>query len=488
MRVPAASLVFLTILLLTAHAGAQQGPQPPGAVRAIRVDASNVIGRIRSFQGVNVGPAHTRREVPGVARQYRELHIDSVRTHDFYGPCDIDAWRPGEPWNALIFPDAAADPEQEGAYNFGPSDRLIQAIMDSGAEAYFRLGRSWGADASPPDPDRFASVCRHIVMHYNAGWADGHHFNIRYWEVWNEPNGQMFWTGTPVQFFRLYERVARELKRHDPALKVGACGLAGGSQPSPYREDLIRYCAQQGAPLDFYSWHHYHGSSGDPYDMVRIGQQVRALLDKSGFTEAESHITEWNLALGRQGTQHQESMQAGAFTACALMYLQDAPVDLAHYYRGDAAHGMGLFFQNGAYKKKAYAFRATGLMLDTPERLAVDGADTQGLAVLAGRSPGREAVQILIANYEIRPVASRRPMHAALTPRENIRYRDNRGYALSVENLPWGAQDEFVVSRYRVAESADFARVGQTPGTGTRFEARYPLPPPTVELIVIERR
>ena len=31
-------------------------------------------------------------------------------------------------------------------------------------------------------------VCKHIVMHYNDGWNDGYHYNIAYWEIWNEPD------------------------------------------------------------------------------------------------------------------------------------------------------------------------------------------------------------------------------------------------------------------------------------------------------------
>jgi hypothetical protein len=61
--------------------------------------------------------------------------------------------------------------------------------VDCGAQVYYRLGRSFAADPTPPpDFGKFAEVCRHIVMHYNDGWAHGFHYGIKYWEVWNEPN------------------------------------------------------------------------------------------------------------------------------------------------------------------------------------------------------------------------------------------------------------------------------------------------------------
>ena len=123
---------------------------------------------------------------------------------------------------AQIFPDWNADPEKPESYHFAASDKFIQAIRESGAEVYYRIGRSFGADYTDlPDFDKFAAVVKHIAMHYNQGWANGFHDNIRYWEFWNEPDLPLFWTETPENFYRLYEKTARALKSVDPALKVG---------------------------------------------------------------------------------------------------------------------------------------------------------------------------------------------------------------------------------------------------------------------------
>ena len=112
---------------------------------------------------------------------------------------------------------------------------MIQAIRESGAEVYYRIGRSFGANRNPPaDFDKFADVVRHIAMHYNQGWANGFHDNIRYWEFWNEP--ELFWTGTPEQFYSLYDKTARALKSVDPALKVGGDAKALPMDDGPYRE------------------------------------------------------------------------------------------------------------------------------------------------------------------------------------------------------------------------------------------------------------
>jgi hypothetical protein len=121
-----------------------------------------------------------------VSRQYEDLGIDIVRTHDFFGPTDIDAkWTNpdriassvGASGLKVIFPNWDADPEKEESYNFGPSDRVIKAIVDSGADVYWRIGRSWSADPEPPtDFNKFANIVKHVAMHYNNGWADGFNF------------------------------------------------------------------------------------------------------------------------------------------------------------------------------------------------------------------------------------------------------------------------------------------------------------------------
>ena len=57
-----------------------------------------------------------------------------------------------------------------------------------------------------------------------------------------------------------------------------------------------------------------------------------------------------------------QSAHNGAFIGAVLTYLQDAPLDEAMFYRGDAAW-MGLFDLQGHYLKPAYAFKAMGAML-----------------------------------------------------------------------------------------------------------------------------
>ena len=475
-------------------------PAGSAASLSIRVDAAQVTGVLRSFQGVNLGPLHTQTNFPDLTAQYRALRIDAIRTHDFFGPTDLDAHPRDRGHEQVIFPDWSADPAKADSYRFGPSDRMVKGIVDCSARPCFRLGRSFGADPTPPpDFEKFAEVAKHIVMHYNGGWANGYHYNIRYWEIWNEPNIEkdwvpgkglyLFWSGTREQFFDLYQKTARALKALDPSLKVGGPGLAEGARPSPWREGFVQYCARHQVPLDFLSWHHYHGDSYDPWDMVRIAQDVRRLLDEYHLAGTESHVNEWNLNLtkGTNGPQNQASMESAAFTLCALIYLQDAPLDRSYYYTGNAGN-MGSFGRDGSCWKKAYALKATGAMLDTPQRLAVTGTDTMGFAGLAGRSADNQTVQVLISNYQV--PQPQEPPHQTAAPgshglaRRQLRSGRITGYALEIANLPWG-KGPFTAKRYRTDADRNYALIEETNGTGGHLKLSNPLPAPAFELIVV---
>jgi xylan 1,4-beta-xylosidase len=510
----------LCLLMLCAAAVSQTGT----GFRSLRVDAGKVVGEIRSFQGVNGPPSPLMTGLPSVVQQYKDLRILQVRTHDFMGPTEIDsiftqdnafltwlipdnAQRAGvvKAGNAsIIFPNWNADAEKPESYNFGRTDEVLAAIRASGAEVYYRIGRSFGANVNPPaDFDKFAGVVKHIAMHYNQGWAHGFHYGIRYWEFWNEP--EIFWSGTPQQFYSLYEKTALALKSVDPALKVGGDAKAFPYDDGPYREGFIDYCAVHKLPLDFYSWHTYADFSADPYDAVRLGEEIRRVLDTHGFPKAESILSEWNLSADFTNVEKAQLQgeDNAAFVGAVLTYLQDAPVDHAQFYRGDAAW-MGLFNLDGQYFKPAYTFRALAKMLNTPQRLPVEGADTFGFAAIAGRSADGKTVQILISNYAIPAGFKQHILQMPpdllkagpglpdfsklkfLPPRTDIVYRNNAGYDLTISNLPW-ADKPFSVKRYRISKQQNLDLVEEKSSVGGRLSLSNSLAPDAVELVVLQR-
>jgi len=236
-------------------------------LRQVTVETS-VAGTLRPFNGVTGAPgaefAGGREESKiDISEAYKKARIDLIRTHDTFGPGDIDAKFgaaknlpisiPAERDALNIFPDMSADADKPESYNFGPTDRLIASIKGVGAEPIFRIGRSIGADPTPPpDLDKYAQIARHIVLHYDAGWDHGFHYGLRYWEVWNEPDFRVFWTGTPQQYYDLYEKVARAVKAADPKALIGGPTISKPLDATPYREGFLDFVRAKKLPLDFF--------------------------------------------------------------------------------------------------------------------------------------------------------------------------------------------------------------------------------------------
>ncbi|HXA91791.1 MAG TPA: hypothetical protein VNU73_00990 [Steroidobacteraceae bacterium] len=511
---------MLGLLLAHSALGAPQTSAPPREdaarpLRQLEVDAGTSIGRLRSLLGVNGAPAPGTHKPPyfrfggwnmpedvDASRGYREAHIDLVRTHDAYGPGDIDAkFGPlGPPGSSTvsaqrdalgIFPDMRADPTDPHSYNFGPTDRQIASIVAVGAQVLFRLGRSETSEVTPPASfERYAAIVEHVVRHYNGGWDRGFHYGIRYWEVWNEPDlGKLFWGGTPQQFFEFYTLLAGAVKRADPAALVGGPTLAKPNDRTPYRDDFLDYVRARNIPLDFFSWHWYATDSDDPLDFVRIGRDVRARLDRHGLQATQSILDEWNYGLVDPPPP---DLQRASFVETSLIYMQDAPIDRAALYRAD-----NLFGADGATPDKTgQALIALGRMQATPERVPASGGDLSGFGLLAARSADAGTVQILLSNYRIPqellgPRAGPDLIHVpnvfdvGLLKRRNVAYDAYAGYELRVTHLARGAR--YSVERYRISAHDDLSLVERTCQSGDTITLRAALPTPAIELIVIRR-
>jgi xylan 1,4-beta-xylosidase len=505
-------MVVAVACMGTVAAAAQPSLRQTGS-RKITVDAATIVGTLRSLQGVDGAPGPgghkpenftfggwNMHESVDASAGYRLARIDLVRTHDGYGPGDIDskfetAQAPG---GALIsarrdaftiFPNPAADPENPASYRFGPTDQLIASIKRIGAEVLFRVGRSEGADPTPPaDFDRYAAIVKHVVLHYNRGWANGFHYNIRYWEVWNEPDlGTLFWKGTEQQYFELYRRIAHAIKQADPLALVGAPAIARPNDATPYRDELMRQVRSTHTPLDFYSWHWYATDSNDPRDFNRIAQDLRRRLDGFGMSTTKSFLTEWNYGLSDRPPA---PLVRASFVTSALIYMQDAPIDAATLYRAD-----NVFGSSGATPDKTgQALIALGLMKSTPQRLQVTGSDADGLAVEAGRSADGRLLRVLISNYQIpAQFLGRRAgddvlrvphvFEVRLLSRRDIVYRDNDGFDLTIEHLP--TDRPYVMGHCRITEKDAFQLVSTVIAAGQPVHLHESLPPPGVELITV---
>src|ERR1035441_6401386 len=123
------SRLFLFLLLSCLSAFAQTSAN--GGFRSLQVDAGKVIGEIRSFQGLNGQPTPVMEGLPDLVRQYKELRVDQVRTHDLMGPTEIDSkFEYSNKELADLIPDSA---ERAGVVKAGNAS----IIFRSGSQARF---------------------------------------------------------------------------------------------------------------------------------------------------------------------------------------------------------------------------------------------------------------------------------------------------------------------------------------------------------------
>ena len=374
----------------------------------LSADFSKQEGSIRPLHGVNRGPL-CNLGTTDLSNFYRTLRIPSVRLHDcpYAMPGTVDI--------ACIFPVFEADADDAANYRFTQTDDFIQAIKDVGADVVYRLGpsiehmKSKSHILPPPDATKWARICVNIIRHYNEGWANGFHHNIKYWEIWNEPDIAKCWAGTEDEFTHLFLTAGPIIKAHDASLKVGGPALAMGGKRRPFLLKLLAACRDNWRP-DFFSWHGYIIT---PHELCERAKVMRELLDEHGMKETESHCNEWNFiprrdwvsAHGNDGVKRSQLFQeivgpsGAALVAATLIFLQDSSVDVANFYGGDSGR-WGLFDPDSATNKTYFAMLAFSRLLETPKRCETTGNNFEtGVAVCAGLSEDDRKAAILVSNF-----------------------------------------------------------------------------------------
>lgn len=372
--------------------------------------------RIKPMNAVNNGPirASEVEQTRGNFDEYKAARIPFARNHDAsfrseYGgehTVDINA----------VFPDFSKDPLDPASYDFVLTDDYLKSIVDAGTEVFYRLGskiehwRKKYGTIVPPDFNKWAVVCEHIIRHYNEGWANGFRHNIRYWEIWNEPDGvkangdQPNWSGTPEQFYELYRIAATRLKTCFPALKIGGPAVSylyndGGRWLDRFLASLTSDGKR--VPMDFLGWHIY---ASDPRDITVHAEYARKKLDEAGYPDAESILDEYNY-LENFTDKFIESiediigMHGAAFTAAAMAVGQRSDVDMMMYYDASPSAFNGMFdFYTLRPLKGYYPF----LMFS--ELYALGGSaesesDDPDIYAAAAISDDRKRYAVMLTNY-----------------------------------------------------------------------------------------
>ena len=385
----------------------------------IRIDENQTVKKIKPMHGGGQPPLGGDRMV-GYFHYMTEAGIPFSRLHDVGGPYGgnrfVDV--------PNIFRDFDADENDPENYDFAFTDHLIRHLVEAGVEPYYRLGVTIENQRyikpyrifPPKSPEKWARICEHIIRHYTEGWADGFFYNIRYWEIWNEPEVQneMMWIGSDEEFYNLYDVASKHLKSCFPHLKIGgyaSCGFYAIAPeikedpkshtpatipPSEHEQRLMSffygffdYIKKHGSPIDFFSWHSY----ADVRRVAVMDEWLHGELKRLGYEGLETHLNEWNPYFTEFGTAHHSAeitammiaMQHGHTDACMIydMKTNTAPFcplfDIRYH---TPIHGY-------------YALLAFNELYKLGEQIATESSERE-LYVLGAK--GKERKALLIAN------------------------------------------------------------------------------------------
>jgi xylan 1,4-beta-xylosidase len=207
-----------------------------------------------------------------------EIGVDTVRAH------------------AILHDDLAVYREVDGApvHDFSRIDTVYDLLLSTGLRPCVEIGfmpRDLASDRdktvfayrgfiSPPrDWDRWGDLVRALVAHLLERYGD----EVLAWdfEVWNEANLEVFWSGTREEWMRLYDVTAKAVKDVDARIPVGGPSSAAAG----WVDELLEHARRSGSPVDFVSTHTY---GSPPLDL-------RPTLVRLGFPDARILWTEWGV-------------------------------------------------------------------------------------------------------------------------------------------------------------------------------------------------
>lgn len=208
-------------------------------------------------------------------------------------------------------------PDGSLAFDWTRVDAFIDRLAEVGLKPFVEFGFMpellasgpktifwWKGNVTPPKrQEEWAQLVDTFLRHQIAkrGLRE-----VRSWyfEVWNEPNLDGFWTGGQDGYFQLYETTARAVKAVDAKLRVGGPATAGMG----WIPEFLAFCRDQKVPVDFVASHSYAATQGfldekgqgggtmlvtTPETLFGEFSQARKDIRKSAFPDLPLFITEW---------------------------------------------------------------------------------------------------------------------------------------------------------------------------------------------------
>jgi xylan 1,4-beta-xylosidase len=272
-----------------------------GACRVV-TDAGSLVGPLHRPWRPTIGSERLSQLDHGIGpggRHVGEEFAEALRlAHDELGVRTVRA-------HAILHDDLGVYREEGGSpvHDFTAIDRIYDRVIGLGlrpiVEVSFmphdlasdpeRTVFDYRAIISPPkDWDRWERLVGDLTDHLLDRYGRD---EVRTWgfEIWNEANLEVFWSGSRDDYLRLYDVSVRAVKAVDANLPVGGPASAAAA----WLDELLAFTTESSAPIDFLSTHTYGNA---PLDLrpitARHGRPGLALW----WTEWGAHATHFNRA------------------------------------------------------------------------------------------------------------------------------------------------------------------------------------------------
>ena len=334
-----------------------------------------------------------------------ELEQALRRMHDEIGVRTVRA-------HAIFHDDTRVYTEVDGepSYDFSVVDAMYDKLLAIGLRPVVELGFmprdlacdpsktvfAYSAIISPPKSyerwhDLVRALVRHLVERYGPD-------EVLTWdfEVWNEANLEVFWSGTKAEWLHLYDVTAAAVKSVDTRLAVGGPSSAAAG----WVDDLLAHAAEAGSAVDFVSTHTY---GSPPLD-------VRASLERHGYGDARILWTEWGVTPTHFNPIN-DSVFSGVFLLRGMRSAAGRVDALAYWVASDHFEelgrppkflhgGFGLQTVGGLAKPRFHAMSLLSRLgpVELPVTLSGDGG---GSLVEAWASRDRDRIAVLLWNLTL---------------------------------------------------------------------------------------
>ena len=317
---------------------ATRATEPTGPV-TVSVDASTEVGELPRPWRPMIGSEHLSHAIStdstggrvigeelsaALSAAHQELGVTHVRAHGIF--CD----------DVAVYREEDGDP----VHDFSGVDRVYDHIRSLGLYPVVEISYmphdlasdptktvfEYAAIISPPkDWERWYDLVRAFTSHLLERYGDE---VVEQWsfEVWNEANLEVFWSGTPEEYLKLYDVTAAAVRDVDSRLVVGGPSSAAAG----WVEELLAHTARSEAPVDFISTHTY---GSPPLDF-------RPMLERYGRAGTPIWWTEWGVT-PTHFNEISDAVFSGAFLARGMLSAMGRIESLSYWVVSDHFEELG---------------------------------------------------------------------------------------------------------------------------------------------------